>query len=353
VSARKDVAILVGLGAVAAGLIAWLVERSGHARAAVLDAVPADSFLVATLDVVDVAESPLGAALVGDGGARATSLLDMASVQETCGFDPLVHLRAIALAVPEGGDHADFGIAASGDLGKDTLAKCAVDVIAKQGGKPTTRTSGDFVVVSNEAKSGSASLAFRDGGPYLVARGAWLERMMAAAEGHAPRIATSPEHAALRAELAKHDADAEALVVTAVVPRALRERIEGEMTARAAAEDGGTLGAPMEGVLGVSSAGLAIHAGRGANDEARLVAVFRCDTAAACKQVSDLVGHQRLLASGDLRLRLAGLGPLIDAYESRSLDPGTLLIQTHAPAAELGESLAKLLDRKSPGAHPR
>ena len=39
------------------------------------------------------------------------------------------------------------------------------------------------------AARGGADVAFRDGGPFLVGKGAWLTRMMDAAEGRVPSMA--------------------------------------------------------------------------------------------------------------------------------------------------------------------
>jgi hypothetical protein len=377
---RADVIALAALASAAAAGIALLILRSGGGgRADPLAAVPADSFMVVSIDVASLAQSPLGEALVGElkgeGGERAATLLGVDSITTTCGFDPLPHLRSIAVAVPEGGERGDFGVAASGTLGKEALANCAKAVIAKRGGEATTREAGSFTVVSDARTPGGAEVAFREGGPYLVGRGAWLGRMIDAADGRVPSTLVSSggslvssggspsapgnTHAQLRADLATRDTDAEAIRATALLPRPLRERLQLEMAHETAAAAQGTSepgdGAnrandAMQGVLAVSAAALGLHAGR-AHEDTRLVAELRCDTESACKAVSTLILHTRLRLSGNLGYRLFGLGPLLDNPEVQQeaapagpAAPGThasLYVRTRAPT----DDLAKMLDR--------
>ena len=344
---RTDVIALAALALAAALGIALLILRGPGGRADPLGAVPADAFLVATVDVAALARSPLGEALVGElrggGGARAGTLLGVESITETCGFDPLPELRAIAVALPEGEERGEFGVAVSGVFTKDALARCAKAVIAKRGGAPSSRLSGTFTVVSDAKTPGGAEVAFRDGGPYLVGRGAWLGRMIDAAEERIPSALSGGAHASLRADLATRDRDAEALRVTAILPHDVRERLQREMAREANGAAGkGDGNKAMAGVLGVSAAALGLHAGR-AHEDSRFVAELRCDTESACEAVSTLILHTRLLASGNLAYRLFGLGPLIDNLEvQRAGTPATALyVRSRAPA----DDLAKMLER--------
>jgi hypothetical protein len=71
---RKDVAVLLAIGAAAAALIVWLILRSARGSANdPLAAVPVDSFLVATLDVRALAESPIGEAIAVCAPARCSA----------------------------------------------------------------------------------------------------------------------------------------------------------------------------------------------------------------------------------------------------------------------------------------
>jgi hypothetical protein len=310
--------------------------------------VPVDSFLVATLDVRALAESPIGEAIAGEKGERTGALFGVDSIAATCGFDPLPHVRSIALTVPEGETHGDLGFAATGDLASSALESCAKAVIAKRGGHATARQSGSFTVVSSDdAKSGA--LAFRDGGPFLAGSGAWLEAMIDATEGRRSSMASAgaDAHQVLRADLATREPGGAALVASAIVPRDLRDRVRGEMEN---AGDATKLGPSIDGVLAVASVGLALHAGR-AGEDTRVTLEVRCDgdaAEAACEKVEKMVLHFRLGWSGDLRLRLVGLGPLIDGLETQRTG-ATLLVRAHAPASDLAHALSRVASMQSRG----
>jgi hypothetical protein len=337
------VVILVLLGAAASLFIVFLVLRSHGATRSALGAVPADSFLVVSVDLPSLAASPLAKALVGDDDARREQLFGLETIQETCGFDPLPHLRSIALAVPEGVERGDFGVAATGDLGRDQLASCARAVIAKEGGDSQTTTAGSFTVVTDgRRRTGEvAELAFRDGGPFLVGSATWLPKMMDAAEGRAPSLVTSKTggHGALRVELATRDIDAEAIELTAILPRDLRERLLHEMELETPSTETAASNATMAGVLAVSSVGIALHAGR-PHEDTRLTALLHCESEDACKAVSTAILHARLGWSGNLKYRLFGVGPLIDGL-AVTQEGTTLVVTTHAPT----DDLAKVVDR--------
>ena len=342
---RPDIWMLAGLGAAAAGVVTWLIVRGMGGGASPLVAVPSDAFMVVSVDVVALARSPLGetvmAQLKDEAAARADAVLGVDSITSTCGFDPLPSLRAMAVALPEesSGDaeRGDFGVAVAGTFSKDSLATCARAVVSRRGGEPTTKQVGSFTVISDARSPGGAEMAYRDGGPYLVGRGGWLLRMIDAADGRTLSVLEKKEegHARLRDELKAHDTDAEAIVATAILPRNLRERLEGEI----ARESKGAKA--MEGVLGVSAAALGLHAGR-AHEEARLAGELHCDSVAACEAVSTLILHTRLLWSGNLGYRLFGLGPLIDNLQVHAEPTRTsLYIGTRASA----DDLAAMLDR--------
>ena len=336
--AWRDRITLGALGAAAALLIGWLILRSTPSRVDPLAAVPVDSFLVATIDFAALARSPLGGALVGDGGTRPGSLLDVTGVDTitaTCGFDPLHHVRAVAVAVPEGGENGDFGVAASEDLSRDALTACTKALVAKRGSEANVRRVGTFTVVSDAHARHEAEVAFRDGGPLLVGRGAWLTKMIDAVEGRTKSIASAGgPHQELRSELGKHDVDAQALVVSATLPSDVRSRILGEM-----ADASDKPNPVMAAVLAVSRAVIGLHAGA-ANDDTRIAAELHCETEPACDEVSKVILHARLGWSGNLGYRLFGLGGLIDNLQVRR-EGTSLIVQTRAPA----EDLARLLDK--------
>jgi hypothetical protein len=349
---RGDVIALAALGAVAALGIAFMIARGSATGGDPLEAVPADSFMVVSIDVVSLAQSPLGEALVGEGGARAGTLLGVDSIAATCGFDPLPHLRSIALAIPEGeGDKGEFGVATSGTLARAALASCAKSLIAKRGGEATERQTGSFTVVSDARSPGGPEVASREGGPYLVGRGAWLGRMIDAADGRtrSTRSASNETHALLRADLAARDLDAVSIVATAIVPRDVRQRVEHEMALEA--REGDHPNELMEGVLGVSAAALAVHAGR-AQEDTRFIAELRCDSEGACDAVSTLILHTRLGWSGNLAYRLLGLGPLIDNLTVRR-EGMSLFVTTHIPASDLAKVVDRALQSPAPKPPPK
>jgi hypothetical protein len=357
---RTDVVALVALGAAAALGIGFMILRGEHAGANPLTAVPADSFMVITVDVASLARSPLGEALVGgkEGtGGRVGALMGLDSATAVCGFDPLPHLRSIAIAIPEGpnaraeADRGDFGVAMSATLGKEQLESCTRALIAKRGGEATTRQQGSFTVISDGRAVAPGEAAFREGGPYLLGKGKWLSRMIDAAEGRVPSTLTAPNdtHALLRADLAARDTDAEALRATALLPQDLRAQVEQQMALEGHESERGVKA--MEGILGVSSAGFGIHAGR-ADEDTRFVAELRCDTATACEAVSTFILHTRLRWSGSLSYRLIGLGPLIDNLEVQPAG-ASLTVRTHAPTGDLTKVLDRVLGASPTPAIPK
>jgi hypothetical protein len=85
----KNVLGLV-LFAVFSALAVGFVRRSQRERSSPLDAVPANAFLVAVLDVDLLRKSPLGARLLEGPGA---AFVDGKGVATTCGFDPIDRIR--------------------------------------------------------------------------------------------------------------------------------------------------------------------------------------------------------------------------------------------------------------------
>jgi hypothetical protein len=352
----SEIGPLVLLAAAGAIVIVWLVVRGGLGGPSPLAAVPDDSFLVLTLDVRAFAESPLAEALVGNGKDKpgsASRLLGVDTITESCGFNPLTRLRAIAVTVPETGEGGDFGVIASGDISRAELTKCAEAMIARRGGHAQTSAIGSFTVVEDDraARDPEAlppKVAFRDGGPTIVGRGAWLTRMIDTAEGRVPSVERSAEHASLRSALAARDSAARALVLTAILPKSLRDRLKNEMADEA---KDGTGNATMAGVLGVASAGLALHAGAPGADTF-VYAELRCESKDACAQVDKLIAKKRFAWSRDFGLRLAGMGPMIDNLETHA-DPAratALLVSTHAPTDAIATALERALAPRRPRA---
>jgi hypothetical protein len=106
----------------------------------------------------------------------------------------------------------------------------------------------------------------------------------------------------------------------------------------------------MDGVLGVSSAGLVLNAGT-ATQDAALIAELHCETEAQCTAVRTLLLKQRLSLSGNFGARLIGFGPLIDAFEA-SVQGTTLVASTHPPAGDGATSVERMLSRARPKPSP-
>src|SRR5690349_20116088 len=105
------VAALAGAVAAVVGLRAALAPSSS--TSSVLQATPADAWLVIAADVV--AARPLLVPLLRSTGGplTATRAAGLGPIAAACGFDPVEHLREVMVAAPEGGERGDFGIAFS------------------------------------------------------------------------------------------------------------------------------------------------------------------------------------------------------------------------------------------------
>jgi hypothetical protein len=315
----------------------------GHPRgrsAGIVDAVPRGAWLVVTVDVAAVRSSPIAQPLLSAG--VGTSLPGLGSLSDACGFDPLTRMKELLVASPENGDSGDFGLAFTGDFTRDELARCAEKAIRARGGTPATSTHGAFTTVEDTADAKHARVAYREGGPFLVGRGAWLDAMIDGVEGR--REGPGPEHSALRAALApKPGSPAQAIVLTALLPTALREKLKGEL----GAELGSEADKAYVSVLAVSQAGIALGTG-GAGSTTELLAELRCETPAACEEVKALVGRKRLAFSRELGVRLLGLGPLLDSLKVDTSGPA-LSASARAPTDDLARAVQRALDFKGIG----
>jgi hypothetical protein len=276
-----------------------------------IDAVPKESFLVGTLDVEELRRSPIYEAIPGvkSGGAGIGGL---ASVEEACGFDPLKRIERMALAVPEKEGERDYGVIARVKVTRDELKTCKRRLDEKRGSTAPTEVTerGDFVVIDTP----KGKLAYGSGDLLVVSTGAWFDTILETANGKHPTIKDAQEHSDLRFALtAREGWRAPTLVVTAILPRALRERIKKEMAPEA---DRDEKDAVMGAVLGVSAVGVAMRAGpTGGHFDARFL--LSCDSQKACELVERLVLKKRLDWSKNLMFRLGGFGPLIDSIETK------------------------------------
>jgi hypothetical protein len=333
---RRQYLLFFGL-VVGVVVLAFVVGRPRPSSSGLLDAVPADAWLVVTVDVASLRASPIAKPVLQ--GGEKTGIPGLGALTQNCGFDPLAKLKEVAIASPESGERGDFGVAFSGDFTRDELAACANNTIKARGGAPTTSTRGRFTVVEDTGDPLHSRVAYRDGGPFLVGRGAWLDAMMDAVEGKGARM--RPEHARLRAALAPaKGAPPRAILLTAMLPSTLRNKLKAEMTAEVGdeAKANATFGA----VLGVSSLGLGVSTG-GEGSTTDLTAQFQCDSATACDEVKGFLERKRFALAKDLTMRLVGLGPLLDSFAVES-HGASLGATAHAPSDDLARGLQRALD---------
>lgn len=345
--ARNLLFLVAVVGVAVLGFVLARPKDTVLAGGGVMDAVPKDAFLVAIVHVDALRASPLVKPLAQ--GAPARLLGVPSAVQQACGFDPIARVHDVALAVPEGGERGEFGVAAATDLTTEEIVGCAKKAIEARGGTARVGQRDGFTTVEDASEAATAQDPGKQTpklatipGTIVVARGPWLDAMIKALAGRAPRVKDNAAHAELFAALATRAAGRKtqpAIIATAVLPASLRTRLKSEMGAEIAADGGPPQNPAMSGVLGVATAGVAITAGASGEDSIADVEM-RCDDDAACAEVETLVQRQRLAWSQNLMLRLFGLGPLV---ESLSVEARGRVI--HAGARAPTDPLASGIER--------
>ena len=333
--------------AVAAYLLFPTVRRARRERIRPLEAVPADAFLVATVDLDALRGSPLGASLLGP---RADRVIGGRNVTELCGFDPLARTSELALAVPETGEPGEFAVVVRADLSREELLGCAQKVLsrgAEQGPGATTSQRGSYTLFTLVAGDSGVprpapTLAYREGGPFIVGQGAWLDAVLDAVEGRGTRATAAGDHASLRRELGELGEASLPLVVDVTVrlPASVRERVRASMADSLDQADP-RQARIMDGVLGVATAGVAVRAGA-AGGAAEVAAVAHCEKTPDCAEVETLLGKKRLDWSKQFSVRLLGLGALLD---SMTIDRHDAMLKVSARAAsnEVAGAVERLL----------
>jgi hypothetical protein len=94
-------------------------------------------------------------------------------------------------------------------------------------------------------------------------------------------------------------------VLTALLPRAVRERLKAEGAGPAAAD-------AFEAMLSVDQAGVAVATGPPGSTTV-VVAHLRCESPRECGEVQQFIERKRFELSVDLGIRFAGFGPLFDS----------------------------------------
>jgi hypothetical protein len=315
----------LALGAAAAfgGYELWRHPAHG---ATAKSAMPASTFLAISLDMKALRGAEWFRRLTDNDAGR---LVGLANMKTLCDYDPTAFVDEIDVAIPEKGDHGDFGVvmqAKDHPLDDQALVACATKLATVHGGArdnaaPVVGERDGFSLLQQD---GVARFAMRPGGPYLTGRGSWLETMVDSAAGKTPSLDANPEHASLRAAAAKRlpSSSPAAVVVSALLPPEVRAQVRAEV----AGETDPSSVAAMNGVLGVSGVGLALGT-RGPQpllpdgkvdvtaELVDLVVELHCESAQACTDVAALLERKRDRFSSDVRVRILGLDSAIESLE--------------------------------------
>jgi len=358
--------IVLGVVGVVGAVGAFFVfggARTGSSSAGdPFDAVPRDSFLVATVNLAELRRSPLHDVLFGkdphgrEPNAEAPALgakaLGIGNLADACGFDPLTRVEQLAVAVPEEGDKGELGIAARVTVTRDELSRCTSNLAGQHGGKVETKDVGSFVVVEDSRgaeETARPRLAYGHGGLLVVGRGAWFDAMLASADGNKPGAREAQAHVALRSSLTSRDGwRSPTVLISALLPRSLRDRLKAEMADEVSGANvtDGSQGI-MSGVLGVSAVGLALRAG-GSGQSIDAAVELICDTEDACAAVEKLILKKRLDWSKELTLRMVGFGPLLDSIEVKR-EGARVRLTAGAAADTLAATIDRVLRLKARG----
>lgn len=341
-------ALGIGGSALAFVLFGGLGTLSSRGASDPLDAMPKASFLVATLELDELRRSPIYEAVAGKEGKDANaadpfrSALGMQSLADACGFDPLARVQRLAVGLPEEGERGEFGLAARVDVTREELEKCTRALAEKRGdgAKVEAKQVGSFAVVEGGTGTSKSRLGYGSGGLLVVGKGTWFDAMLGAADHKSAGARDAEEHTKLRTSLMSAPGwKKPTLVVTALLPKSLRERLKTEMGAEVGAADPSN--ASMGGVLGVSAVGGALNAG-GPGHATEVAVELVCDSGPACEAVEKLVLKKRFEWSKELTLRMVGLGPLIDSLEVKR-DGAKLRATISSDATALAATAERIL----------
>lgn len=351
-SSQSSHGSLIALGALSAAVAAFAAYQYATApsplTSSALDAVPEATFLVAEVDVDALRASP---AIRNLAEGRGGDVVGVARLRAACGFDPLERTHTLVVAIPEADLPGEIGIAARVDVARADLTRCTEALSLDGGGKRTARREGDFAILDGERER-DPSYAYHPSGLLLVAGRQWLTEMMASAGGAKPRVASHEGHVRLREALVGKGAPKPALVMTAVLPEGVRQKMRNDLGHEASDSE---QQAQMRAVLGVTGAGLALTLAAPGSDAAVRVELT-CDEESSCERVESMIQKQRLELSQDVRVRMLGLGALVDAVEvsghGKSLTV-TSRVAMDAIGAAIGRALRFARPRTEPRADPR
>ncbi|HEY6079866.1 MAG TPA: hypothetical protein VIW29_13725 [Polyangiaceae bacterium] len=165
-----------------------------------LAAVPVGPELLLSANLAELA-AVAGPELLQAGGAQLLGL------RELCGFEPLLGLRRVVLALPPRQplqSSPDFAFIAETSLEGEAVLRCAEAVIGKRGGRPVRSQLGAFRSVRDQRKP-AGEIAVRADGLLILSGGAYLRAVLDAAAGRSRGDAAarlrSETHQAIREQL--------------------------------------------------------------------------------------------------------------------------------------------------------
>jgi len=335
VSTRQRNLALLALVFVLVVIFAYFSGSPTHPSA--LDAVPARSFIVATIDVPALRASPFWTKI-------ASVESGMTEVKQRCGFDPLERAREVAVCVPEEEAPGEFGVVARADVESAEITACAEKLAEARGDRTRVVSQNGFTIVEDEGSERTVSrIAMRPGGPLIVGAGKWLDSMMDVARTGVGGASRDEAHESLRKAVAPAT-----IVISAILPKKLRDRVRQEM----GPDDESS--AAMAGVLGVSQLAAAFTPGI-SGGKASLVVELRCESDEACVAVEKLIDRKRKSAENDVRLRVIGAAVVLGEIKLDRKNTTLRLTLTH-DADDLARVVGALFEAataRPAGAPPR
>jgi hypothetical protein len=273
---------------------AWLVLHTSRAPAPrrepdLLAAVPAGPDLLFTADVAALGQDVAEELLQAGGGA-------LLGLRELCGFEPLLGLRRVALAMPRGvaGEASDFAVIADTSLQVEPVLRCAEAVIRKRGGTPVRSSLGAFSSVRDQERP-LGEVAMRGDGLFVLSGGKYFRDVIDSASGVRPEDETarlrSRVHAAVRNKLGPSQ-----LAISLLV-------------------------GPRLPLPGVQALGLALHV----QHDVKLRGYVVCPSASGCSEAANLINHLR-----DDAVRESGIAGLAH-----------VMVTQHDEQLEIAGSLAR------------
>ncbi len=315
------------LAVIAVGLAGWIyVSRPAHdpiavgnSPSAILQHIPPGAMLVATVDIAALRHTALGKQLLGQGRTVA----GLGEVATICGSDPMLAVERMAIAIPDAGHDAGFGLFASGAIVANQLIGCAEKIVAKGGGRPVRVPAGRFTVLKDASlELSSAELAAADGGPVILAEPTYV-RAALGTEG-AESMHTDARHAALR-ELVP----AGQLVATAVLTAEQRRALIDELKAQNQADS------PFRSVIG---AALALSV----DTRLEIAVAIRCDAAQACRRVAAHLLEAAKSEADTAAARAIGLGAVLERMHVET-QGDAVHVRLAMPAADALSLLRRVL----------